>query len=104
MDRRNFLTLLSSGAAGLALKQVIPFGRVWSFPSTIQIAKRCFDRDGFETDDGVFISTHVLRHSVVNSRSGLVEIGDLISIKGIPGTFRVDATSHDGFTLRGYRL
>jgi hypothetical protein len=39
MDRRKFLSLMSASAAGIALDQAIPFGRVWSFPSKIQIAK-----------------------------------------------------------------
>jgi hypothetical protein len=38
MDRRKFLSLMSASAAGIALDQAIPFGRVWSFPSKIQIA------------------------------------------------------------------
>lgn len=37
MDRRGFLKMFSAGAAGLALEQAIPFGRVWSFPSKIVI-------------------------------------------------------------------
>jgi hypothetical protein len=35
VDRRNFFRLLGAGAAGLALQQAIPFGRVWSFPSQL---------------------------------------------------------------------
>lgn len=38
MNRRNFLSLLSSGVAGIALKEAIPFNRVWSFPKQIVIA------------------------------------------------------------------
>jgi hypothetical protein len=39
MNRRNFLSLLSSGLAGIALDQAIPLGRVWSFPKEIVLAK-----------------------------------------------------------------
>lgn len=35
MDRRRFLQLLTSGAAAAAVAPVIPFGRVWSFPTKI---------------------------------------------------------------------
>jgi hypothetical protein len=37
MDRRGFLKLFGMATAGLALKEAIPFGRVWSFPSAIVI-------------------------------------------------------------------
>jgi hypothetical protein len=33
MNRRNFLSLVSAGIAGIALDQAIPLGRVWSFPN-----------------------------------------------------------------------
>jgi hypothetical protein len=35
MNRRNFLSLLGIGIAGVALDRAIPFGRVWSFPKEI---------------------------------------------------------------------
>lgn len=37
MDRRGFLRLFGLGAAGVALEQAIPLGRVWSFPSKIVV-------------------------------------------------------------------
>ena len=37
MNRRNFLSLLTAGVAGIALDQAIPLGRVWSFPKKIII-------------------------------------------------------------------
>jgi hypothetical protein len=43
MDRRKFILLMSASAAGIALDQAIPFGRVWSFPSKIVIAKPIVD-------------------------------------------------------------
>src|SRR5580693_940750 len=39
MDRRKFLSLLGMGVAAAAAEQVIPLGRVWSFPKNIVIAK-----------------------------------------------------------------
>jgi hypothetical protein len=39
MDRRNFIASLSAGLAGITLEQAIPFGRVWSFPKEIVIAR-----------------------------------------------------------------
>jgi hypothetical protein len=39
MDRRSFFRLGAAALAGAALKEAIPFGRVWSFPSKIVIAK-----------------------------------------------------------------
>lgn len=39
MNRRNFLSLLGLGVAGVALEQAIPLGRVWSFPKEIVVAK-----------------------------------------------------------------
>lgn len=40
MDRRNFFRLFGAGVAGVALEQAIPFGRVWSFPTTIVLPER----------------------------------------------------------------
>jgi len=37
MNRRNFLSLLTAGVAGIALDQAIPLGRVWSFPKKIVV-------------------------------------------------------------------
>lgn len=39
MNRRNFLSLLSAGIAGIALEQAIPLGRVWSFPKEIVVPR-----------------------------------------------------------------
>lgn len=39
MNRRNFLSVISAGIAGIALEQAIPLGRVWSFPKKIVIAR-----------------------------------------------------------------
>lgn len=38
MNRRGFLKALGVGVAGIALKEAIPFNRVWSFPKNIVIA------------------------------------------------------------------
>jgi len=35
MDRRSFFRLGAAALASAALKEAIPFGRVWSFPSKI---------------------------------------------------------------------
>lgn len=43
MNRRNFFTSLTAGVAGLALNEAIPFGRVWSFPSNLVIARHPFN-------------------------------------------------------------
>lgn len=40
MNRRNFLSLVSAGVAGIAFEQAIPLGRLWSFPKEIKIAPR----------------------------------------------------------------
>jgi hypothetical protein len=37
MNRRDFLSLFSTGVAGIALEQAIPLGRVWGFPKEIVI-------------------------------------------------------------------
>lgn len=37
MNRRGFLGMLGAAVAGIALKEAIPLGRVWSFPSKIVI-------------------------------------------------------------------
>lgn len=37
MNRRGFLSLLGGVFAAGALNEVIPFGRVWSFPSKITV-------------------------------------------------------------------
>jgi len=42
MERRQFLSLIGTGVAGLALR-AIPLGRVWSFPKQIVIAKGDLD-------------------------------------------------------------
>lgn len=39
MNRRGFLGLLGGALAAGALKEVIPFNRVWSFPSKIVVAQ-----------------------------------------------------------------
>jgi hypothetical protein len=39
MERRSFLKGLAGLIGGVALEQAIPFGRVWSFPQNIVIAK-----------------------------------------------------------------
>jgi hypothetical protein len=38
-DRRGFLKMFTGGVAGIALEQAIPLGRVWSFPSKIEIVR-----------------------------------------------------------------
>lgn len=38
MNRRGFLSFLGAALAGAAVDQVIPLGRVWSFPKEIVIA------------------------------------------------------------------
>ncbi len=49
MNRRNFLSLISAGVAGIALEQAIPLGRVWSFPKEIVIPEFFA---GFDPDSG----------------------------------------------------
>ena len=39
MNRRSFLSGLAALVGGVAIEQAIPFGRVWSFPKNIVIAK-----------------------------------------------------------------
>lgn len=39
MNRRGFLKFLPAAVGGLALAEAIPFSRVWSFPSKIEIAQ-----------------------------------------------------------------
>jgi hypothetical protein len=38
MNRRGFLSLFGAAIAGAAVDQIIPLGRVWSFPKEIVIA------------------------------------------------------------------
>jgi hypothetical protein len=53
MNRRGFLQLLTGGIAAIAAEQVIPLGRVWSFPSKIIIPKPLVipTRSGFVLDE-----------------------------------------------------
>ncbi len=39
MNRRSFLAGLGALIGGIAIEEAIPFGRVWSFPKSIVIAK-----------------------------------------------------------------
>ncbi len=39
LTRRGFLGLFGAAAGGILLEQAIPFGRVWSFPTNIVIAR-----------------------------------------------------------------
>lgn len=50
MDRRGFLKAIGGAVGGLALAEAIPFGRVWSFPSTIKIPATQFR---FEKGDNI---------------------------------------------------
>jgi hypothetical protein len=56
MERRGFLKFLGAGVAGIALEQAIPFGRVWSFPSTIT---RWLGADPAGVTEQAFTVTHV---------------------------------------------
>ena len=70
MNRRNFLSLFSAGVAGIALKEAIPLGRVWSFPKKIVIA-----RPELTIDE-------------LGGFRDLLAIGDIVTIKqalGFPG-------------------
>jgi hypothetical protein len=41
INRRTFISLLGLGGTAVAVEQVIPFGRVWSFPKQIVLARPC---------------------------------------------------------------
>ena len=45
VSRRGFIGLFGAAAAGVLLEEAIPFGRVWSFPKNIVIAKRVLTYD-----------------------------------------------------------
>jgi hypothetical protein len=55
MNRREFFKRAGLAIGGIALEEAIPFGRVWSFPSTIVIAKQTAFLDP------LFISREALR-------------------------------------------
>ena len=74
MNRRNFLSLLSSGVAGIALKEAIPFNRVWSFPKKIVRPKLSVDElQGFiptRLDIGDFVKISETWRKIENPLSG----------------------------------
>ena len=82
MNRRNFLGLFSAGVAGIALKQAIPLGRVWSFPSKIVIRNAGFDPAFEGASVTVFErwSYDQLHHRIWRERSFFREDGALIRL------------------------
>lgn len=74
MERRKFLGLLGLGAGGILLDQAVPLNRVWSFPKEIVTGNRI----------------------VIASRFPIFFKGDLISVAGYSGTFRVLKTTYMG--------
>lgn len=105
MDRRRFLSLLGLGAAGLALDQAIPLGRVWSFPSKIiaPTADQLFRVTGVQPDlvlgtGNIFLTTEFVSKETLRllrknlqfqnwmkpvalfPAAGPLEVGDIISI------------------------
>jgi len=70
LDRRRFLSLAGLGLGGIALTQVIPLGRVWSFPKKIVIAK---PPRGWEVaPDGLMSFDQQHQFSIYNPDGGLV--------------------------------
>jgi hypothetical protein len=45
VNRRNFLRGLGAVVGGIAIRDAIPLGRVWSFPKEIRIVRRELDLD-----------------------------------------------------------
>ena len=81
MNRRSFLGLLGAAIAGVAVEQVIPFGRIWSFPKEIVIAPA----DTFLATDWISMKTlMVLREKLVIAEAFDVDWG-----KGFAQQFQV---------------
>ena len=89
MNRRNFLSLLSAGVAGIALEQAIPLGRVWSFPKEIVIPKAKPIKIPDEVICGFYREPAELG----------MNVGDIISIAPYPQKFRITAVYESGFSL-----
>lgn len=88
MNRRNFLSLLGLGVAGVALDQAIPFGRVWSFPKEIVVAPRLLNefctveyitREWLETLERNLCVKDALGHAWVRGEEW--KVGDKIKIR-----------------------
>jgi hypothetical protein len=65
MDRRNFFKMLGAGIAGIALKEAIRFGRVWSFPSNIVVRPRLLT-----TEDITLETLRILKENLYWSLDG----------------------------------
>lgn len=90
MNRRTFLTRAALVVGGLALNEVIPFGRVYSFPSEIKIADKWPDID---YSNVVSMSK---KYIVYREENGLysvvkeVRVGDILIEKTIKDNYLYD--------------
>lgn len=88
MDRRNFFKLFTAGIAGLALKEAIPFGRVWSFPSSIISSKNVLLTDEQITRECLSLLKDNLRCYVLYGFRSLYpelacRVGDIITFDSV---------------------
>jgi hypothetical protein len=85
MERRRFISGLSTLVAGIALEKAIPFGRVWSFPKEIKAVNCEFPvllqrRPGFPLFDPYYLGRELPDYYF----TGYPALNQLAELTGLP--------------------